>query len=66
MPEIVHPALLSVEYADGHRSARLVAGADIRDEIAAVAGPAGIRRLEVEAPDLEDVFLSYYHEEAAS
>jgi len=66
MPEIVHPALLSVEYADGHRSARLVAGADIRDEIAAAAGPAGIRRLEVEAPDLEDVFLSYYHEEAAS
>jgi len=66
MPEIVHPALISAEYAEGHMTARLVASADIRNEIADTVGSAGIRRLETEVPDLEDIFLSYYHEEATS
>jgi ABC-2 type transport system ATP-binding protein len=47
-------------------TARIVAGADIRDEIAAAVGNAGIRRLEAEGPDLEDIFLSYYHGEATT
>lgn len=66
MPELSHPALISAEYASGRTAARLVAGADIRDEIADAVAQAGIRRLEIEAPDLEDVLLSYYREEAAS
>jgi ABC-2 type transport system ATP-binding protein len=66
MPEFSHPSLISAEYADGHRAARIVAETDICDEIAEAIGPAGIRRLERDEPDIEDVFLSYYHEEATS
>jgi ABC-2 type transport system ATP-binding protein len=66
MPEFSHPSLISAEYADGHRTARIVAETDICDSIAEVVGPAGIRRLERDEPDIEDVFLSYYHEEATS
>ncbi|WP_067053355.1 ABC transporter ATP-binding protein, partial [Methanofollis ethanolicus] len=66
MPEFSHPSLISAEYADGHHAARLVAETDISDDIAAAVGPAGIRRLERDEPDIEDVFLSYYHEEATS
>ena len=66
MPEFSHPSLISAEYADGHRAARLVAETDICDAVAEAAGPSGIRRLERDEPDLEDVFLSYYHEEATS
>ncbi|MDD4254631.1 MAG: ABC transporter ATP-binding protein [Methanofollis sp.] len=64
MPEFSHPSLISAEYADGHRAARIVADADISDDIADAVTAAGIRRLETERPDIEDVFLSYYHEEA--
>ena len=66
MPEFSHPSLISAEYADGHHAARIVAETDICDAIAEAAGPAGIRRLERDEPDIEDVFLSYYHEEATS
>lgn len=66
MPEISNPALVSAEYGDGHLAARFVASADISDEIAEAVDAAGIRRLEAERPDLEDVFLSYYHEGATS
>jgi ABC-2 type transport system ATP-binding protein len=66
MPEISHPSLVSAEYADGRRAARIVAETDICDAIADVVAAAGIRRLEAESPDIEDVFLSYYHEEATS
>jgi ABC-2 type transport system ATP-binding protein len=66
MPEFSHPSLISAEYADGHHAARIVAETDICDDIAAAVGPAGIRRLERDEPDIEDVFLSYYHEEATS
>ncbi|MBP2146704.1 ABC-2 type transport system ATP-binding protein [Methanofollis sp. W23] len=69
MPDLQSPALVAAEFAENRHRARIVATVDIRDELADTLAKAGvaIRSLEAEHPDIEDVFLSYYHatEEAA-
>jgi len=63
MPEISHPAVISADYSRERTKARIVADTDIRDQIADTVGFAGIRDLEREYLSIEDIFLSYYHEE---
>ncbi|MDK2975289.1 MAG: type transport system ATP-binding protein [Methanofollis sp.] len=66
MPAFDDPAIISVDYSDHRQKAKIVARSDIRDGIAdaLLAEGIAVRLIEAQEPTLEDVFLSYYHEEA--
>ena len=63
LPVLEHPAIVSAEFDDDRRRARLNVSEDIRDWVTDRLNDARvhIREFAVEEPSLEDIFMSYYH-----